>query len=313
MNLSKLALAAITAVTAISVSACAVAPDGSDSNGERAAENCGLCIPQTPKIVHSEWSSYQIKIRDTSAGTSTTLPLNGRHPVLNADQSKVAFAGTDGNIYIANASDGSGKIKLTSGGVFDSPAFSPDKTTIVFASVGTAGYGADIYKVVLATGVVTKLTANPGYWFFDPKFLDASTVVFQNGLDGTASFALVPITAVNKSTFTYLQGLPSGDFGDLSVAPGGAHVSLTKQHGSCGAQAVMIGTVSGATVSNLHETFCTAGFNSHGASIGGSNLVAFEWGSYASTEYVYTIPLAGGSATYQGIYGGSDEVDMSMR
>jgi hypothetical protein len=311
MNFSKLAFAAITALVTLPLSACAVAPEGSDGAGagERSAESClPFCVIQYPKIVHSEWYTYQIKTHDTNTGTNVTLPLNGRHAVLNADHSKVAFAGTDGNIYIANASDGSGSLKLTSAGVFDYPAFSPDKSTLVFASVGTAGYGANIYKVAATGGAVSKLTSNPGDWYFDPQFLDADTVVFQVGLNGSASFALVQTTALNQSSFSYLSGVPNG-MGELSVS--GSHVAFTKEAGSCGQEAVVVGTVSGTTVSGLHELICTSWAGSHDPSVVGGT-VAFEWGQNYGTQYIYTMPFAGGSTTYQGI-SSSDPMDMSMR
>jgi Tol biopolymer transport system component len=316
---SKLALAAVVTLPLV---ACGGAPDAEPGaapavdTSHVAPAGCGLfCIPlYTDKIAYSEWWQWQIHVRDTYYATDVTLPLTGRHPILSPDQTKVAYVGaSDGNIYVASATDGSGKIALTTTGGFDTPSWSPDGSTVVFASAGSAGYGANIYRAPATGGQgLWQITANPGTWYFEPRFLNATTIVFQVGLTGQASFGLVPSTAAYDASITYLN--VSGQLGDIVVSPDGTKVAFTKTNGSCGREAIALGTLSGTTVSNLHELYCNGSGDSSKPSIGVGNMVGFVFqsGGYG-TSYVYTINSAGLGLTYQSITTPSTPPDANLR
>jgi len=308
---------AVTALAALPLAACGGAPDSAAESSEAPIVLiCPACnLAPAPQIAYSEWYQYQIHTHNTASGADVALPLYGRHPVLSPDRSKVAFVPTDGNIYVASAKDGSGQVKLTSSGGFDAPSWSPDGSQLVFASVGTAGYAADIYKVPAAGGSIVRLTANGSAsyptWYFNPKFLNASTVVFQVDLTGQASFGLVSIQASNQSSINYLG--VGGGLGDLSVSPDGTKVAFTKLHGSCGRQAVVIGNVSGTTVTNLHELICSPNDDSNYPSIGAGGLVAYQWGAPYGTKTVFTLPSGGGTSKSQGISADAYSLDMSIQ
>jgi len=108
-------------------------PDGT----EQKPLNLGISYlswsPDGKKFVSSNWDDQEIYVMNTD-GTGKTPLANGIEPVWSPDGTKIAFS-AHGEIYVMNAADGSGQMRVTTNSFDDrEPAWSPDSTKIAFTS-----------------------------------------------------------------------------------------------------------------------------------------------------------------------------------
>lgn len=82
-------------------------------------------------------------------------------------------------------------------------AFTPDGTSIIFDGNGPAGdveetkYNSQIHKLTIATGEITQLTQEPGYWSAPAVSPDGSTIVYSGKSDVITTYGTDEVRAIN--------------------------------------------------------------------------------------------------------------------
>ena len=126
--------------------------------------------PDGTKIAFASWSGIHVMNADGSDVKRLTNGVLDMNPVWSPDGTKVAFerqreraAGVYNNIWVMNASDGTGQVNLTSNapGIFAfAPAWSPDGTKIAFSNDTVLG-DTEIYTMNASGSSRTALTNTP--------------------------------------------------------------------------------------------------------------------------------------------------------
>lgn len=290
-----------------------------DGEGEDAVIISGP-LPQlvANKLVYSIQSGH-IHVRNASSGTDIVLPISGRYASMSPDRAKIVYVASGGRIAVANA-DGTGNAFLTGNG-YTQPAWSPDNSKITFASEGTAGWSADIFLINSDGTGLSQLTNNTNEWFFEPRFLSDTLIVFQRGLTGSATFPLVGVTASMQTAYFTLSGVSNA--GNIDVSPDGTEIVFTKTNGSCGNSAIAIADITYGgffglpSASNVTELYCNGGAyrDSEHPSFGAYGVVGFKRGNGTGISYsgrdLMTIRHTGTGLTLH--TDTSSPVDMTVR
>jgi Tol biopolymer transport system component len=126
--------------------------------------------PDGTKIAFASWSGIHVMNADGSDVKRLTNGVLDMNPVWSPDGTKIAFerqreraAGVYNNIWVMNASDGTGQVNLTSNapGIFAfAPAWSPDGTKIAFSNDTVLG-DTEIYTMNASGSSRTALTNTP--------------------------------------------------------------------------------------------------------------------------------------------------------
>jgi hypothetical protein len=293
------------------------AHDGAEA--EAGAEDALVIGPiVVNKLVYSIQSGA-IHVRNANTGTDVVLPVSGRYPSMSPDRTKIVYVASGGRIAVVDA-DGTNNDFLTGNG-YTMPAWSPDSSQITFASSGTAGWSADIFLINADGTGFSQLTDNTNEWFFAPRFLSDTLIVFQRGFTGSASFPIVGTSASMQTAFFGLSGVSGA--GNIDVSPNGSQIVYTKVNGSCGNSAIAIADITYGgffglpSASNETELYCNG--NAHRdaehPSFGALGTVGFKRGNGTGISYagrdLMTIHRSGSSLKFH--VDTTSAVDMTVR
>jgi hypothetical protein len=305
----------------------------SNPTGTPTGPTCGVACEVLPtynwRLVYS-LNDSAIHLYD---GVDIDLNTDGGQPAISNDRSSIAYVGADGNIWTM-AVDGTNKQQITDASkALTSPSFSPDGTQLVFATSGVASWSATVHTVSVgarkAGPAAWKLVTSPGnFRLVNPRFVNASAIAFEYnpGAGGGEISTIVVVDALktdqtpSSASWKGLENLNAADNGWYIYSPSfsddGLRITYVKagQHTSCGRAAVMEATLNSAfDVSNVHELYCNANFDSDTPDFEkGAGTVAFVLQNPLGSENdVYTIDVDGANLTKR-VSAGSSYLDLSF-
>ncbi|MFO0722774.1 MAG: hypothetical protein U1E65_03245 [Myxococcota bacterium] len=260
--------------------------------GLGASEAAVTGVPLFPNYLVYSIAGGPIRVRNLTALSEVSLPVSGRFPVMSPDRLKIAYVSSAGRVTVCDA-DGS-NVHSVSGTGFTAPAWSPDSRLLAYASEGQAGYGANIFlRPADLSTAQRQLTSNPGGWYFSPKFLSNSQLVFQRGFNGAANFPIVSASASMQSTFVTMGGMSGTTAARLEPSPSAVEIVYERESGSCGYASIVVAALDFdnngiPTASGHHEIYCAGSLSrdSHQPS----------WGWYGKIAFTRDNPIGGSDA-----------------
>src|SRR5437879_9571458 len=119
-----------------------------------------------------------VYVMNATDGSGLVRLTSGRSPAWSPDGSKIAFTRSD-DVYVMNA-DGRGIVQLTNTpGSDNQPAWSPDGSKIAFTSVRDGNHEIYVMNAVDGSGVV-RLTTDPSYDDHPAWSPDGSKIAFAS-------------------------------------------------------------------------------------------------------------------------------------
>ncbi len=167
--------------------ACGGPEEGLEAEPQEVADDALILLPVYTRIAYT--SGYDVRIVRNDGAQDELLIAGARSPAFSEGRQRLAYV--QGNaIKVINAPFDaaalSNAITIYSGTGVDAPAsldLSADGTLVIFATAGLAGYGADVKRSVVGSGVVNTVIDNNSTWVFSPTFFsrDAVGMAYNQG------------------------------------------------------------------------------------------------------------------------------------
>ena len=154
----------------------------------------------------------QIYLQPTAPDNATNSWFYGRSPAWEPGtngSTRIVYRGTDltGNqigLWMAS-NDGDDRSSLTSVGSDDRPTWTPDGKSIIFTS-SDRDSNWEIYRLLLETGVVTRLTNDPELDVLPSVSPDGTMVAFVSNRGGDWQIWVVPLSGGDPVMIAPLEG-----------------------------------------------------------------------------------------------------------